>query len=162
MITIILEEFPNYKIYENGEIYNIKTNRRISQRMHKNGHYRVSLSNKDKKIVTRTIHSLVYQAFYNNGLVKRPYAVDHIDNNKNNNHYLNLQKITLIQNTIKSFLVKFSKKTNLPYCIKEWKKKHIYYFKFKNEILFEDHNLLSVIKYKRNYLKSNLLCGVIC
>jgi len=162
MITIILEEFPNYRIYENGEIYNIKTNRRISQRMHKTGHYRVSLSNKDKKIVTRTIHSLVYQAFYNKGLVKRPYAVDHIDNDKNNNHYLNLQKITSIQNIIKSFLYKSSKKTNLPYCVKQFKKNNKYYFKFKNEILFEDQNLLNVIKYKNNYIKSKLLCGVIC
>ena len=160
MITIILEDFPNYKIYENGEIYNIKKKRYLSQRMHKSGHLRVDLINKDKKVITRTVHSLVYQAFYNNGLVKRPYAVDHIDNNKNNNHYLNLQKITSLQNTIKSILVKVSKKSNLPFCIKQ--KKNTYYFKFKNEILFEDPNVLNVIKYKNNYLKSKLLCGVIC
>lgn len=157
----ILEEYPNYIIYENGEIYNIKTKKNMSQRIHKSGHLRVDLMNKNKKAITRTIHSLVFQAFYDE-IVSNPYAIDHIDNNKNNNHYLNLQKITNTQNKIKSYLVKVSKTTNLPWCIKHWKRKHIYYFKFKNEILFEDENLLNVIQYKTNYLKSNLLCGVIC
>jgi hypothetical protein len=157
----ILEEFPNYEIYENGEVFNIKTKKYISARIHKSGHLRVDLMNTYKKPITRTIHSLVYEAFYNE-LVHNPYCVDHIDNNKFNNHYLNLQKITNTQNVIKAYLVKFSKKTNLPYCIKEWKKKQIYYFKFKNEILFEDHNLLNVISFKTNYLKSKCLCGVVC
>ena len=161
MIKIVLEKYPNYEIYENGEIYNIKAKKNMSQRIHKSGHLRVDLVNIDKKIVTRTIHSLVYEAFYNE-LVHNPYCVDHIDNNKFNNHYLNLQKISSVQNTIKSYLVKFSKKTNLPYCIKEWKKKQIYYFKFKKEILFQDHNLLNVIQFKTNYLKSKCLCGVVC
>ncbi len=161
MIKKVLSQFPNYEIYENGEIYNIKKKIYMSQRIHKSGHLRVDLVDIDKKIVTRTIHSLVYEAFYNE-LVHNPNVVDHIDNNKNNNHYLNLQKITNIQNVIKSYLVKFSKKTNLPYCIKEWKKKHIYYFKFKNEILFQDHNLCNVIQFKTNYLKSKCLCGVVC
>ena len=161
MIKIVLEEYPNYEIYENGEIYNIKTKKYMSQRMHKSGHLRLDLVDINKKIVTRTIHSLVYQAFYNE-YVTVPYVVDHIDNNKFNNHYLNLQKISSVQNVIKSYLVKFSKKTNLPYCIKEWKKKHIYYFKFKKEILFQDQNLCNVIQFKRNYLKSKCLCGVVC
>jgi len=118
MIKIVLEKYPNYEIYENGEIYNIKAKKNMSQRIHKSGHLRVDLVNIDKKIITRTIHSLVYEAFYNE-YVTIPYVVDHIDNNKFNNHYLNLQKISSVQNVIKSYLVKFSKKTNLPYCIKE-------------------------------------------
>ena len=97
-----------------------------------------------------------------NELVHYPYAIDHIDNDKFNNHYLNLQKISSVQNIIKSYLVKVSKKTNLPYCIKELKRKHIYYFKFKKEILFQDPNLLNVIQFKNNYLKSQCLCGVVC
>tara|TARA_R100001509_G_scaffold162981_2_gene136081 strand:+ start:3207 stop:3692 length:486 start_codon:yes stop_codon:yes gene_type:complete len=161
MIKIILEKYPNYEIYENGEIYNIKKKKYMSQRIHKSGHLRVDLVDVNKKIITRTIHSLVFEAFYNE-LVHYPYCVDHIDNDKTNNHYLNLQKISSVQNTIKSYLVKFSKKTNLPYCIKEWKKKQIYYFKFKKEILFEDRNLLNVIQFKTNYLKSKCLCGVVC
>lgn len=161
MIKIVLQNFPNYEIYENGQIYNIKKKIYMSQRIHKSGHLRVDLVNINKKIETRTIHSLVYQAFYNE-YVTNPYVVDHIDNNKNNNHYLNLQKISSVQNVIKSYLVKVSKKTNLPYCIKQWKKKHIYYFKFKKEILFQDHNLLNVIQFKTRYLKSKCLCGVVC
>ncbi len=158
----ILEEYPNYEIYENGQVLNLKTKRNMSQRRHPtSGHLRVDLMNTEKKATTRTIHSLVYQAFYDD-IVHNPYAIDHIDNDKDNNHYLNLQKITNIQNVIKSYLVKVSKKTNLPYCIKEWKKKNIYYFKFKKEILFEDHNLLNVIQFKTNYLKSKCLCGVVC
>ena len=161
MIAIILEEFPNYKIYENGEVYNIKAKIYMKQRIHKSGHLRMDLVSIKKKPITRTIHSLVYEAFYNE-LVHYPYAIDHIDNDKFNNHYLNLQKISSVQNIIKSYLVKVSKKTNLPYCIKELKRKHIYYFKFKKEILFQDPNLLNVIKFKNNYLKSKCLCGVVC
>ncbi len=161
MIKKLLEQFPNYEIYENGEVYSIKAKKYMKQRIHKSGHLRVDLIDINKKIITRTIHSLVYQAFYNE-LVIKPFVVDHIDNNKNNNHYLNLQKITNTQNIIKSYLVKFSKITNLPYCIKEKKRKHIYYFKFKKEILFQDSNVLNVIQYKTNYLKSKCLCGVVC
>lgn len=161
MIKKVLDEFPKYEIYENGEVYSIKAKKYMKQRIHKSGHLRVDLMDINKKIITRTIHSLVYQAFYNE-LVIKPFVVDHIDNNKNNNHYLNLQKITNIQNIIKAYLIKVSKKTNLPYCIKEKKRKHIYYFKFKKEILFQDPNLLNVIQYKTNYLKSKCLCGVVC
>jgi len=161
MIKKVLEQFINYEIYENGEVYSIKAKKYMKQRIHKSGHLRVDLIDINKKIITRTIHSLVYQAFYNE-LVIKPFVVDHIDNNKNNNHYLNLQKITNTQNIIKAYLIKVSKITNLPYCIKEKKRKHIYYFKFKKEILFQDHNLLNVIQFKTNYLKSQCLCGVVC
>ena len=161
MIKKVLDEFPNYEIYENGQIINKKTNRNRKQRIHKSGHLRVDLVNINKKPITRTIHSLVYESFYGE-YVAWPMVIDHIDNNKTNNHYLNLQKITSTQNTIKSLLIKNSKITGLPYLIKQLKKKNIYYFKFKKEILFEDPNVLNVIQFKNNYLKSKCLCGVIC
>ena len=157
----VLDEFPNYEIYENGQIINKKTNRNRKQRVHKSGHLRCDISNYNKKPITRTIHSLVYEAFYDE-YVAWPMVIDHIDNNKTNNHYLNLQKITSTQNTIKSLLIKNSKITGLPYLIKENKKKNNYYFYYKNEILFEDYNLINVVLYRDRYMKINYLFGVIC
>ena len=50
MIAIILEEFPNYKIYENGEVYNIKAKIYMKQRIHKSGHLRMDLVSIKKEL----------------------------------------------------------------------------------------------------------------
>lgn len=55
---------------------------------------------KNKKASPQLIHRLVYEAFY--GIKScRKYVIDHIDNNKLNNHLCNLQYITNRQNSFK-------------------------------------------------------------
>jgi len=58
---------------------------------------------KNKKQYSKTIHSLVWDAFIGNPPKKEStYQIDHIDGNKNNNRLDNLQLLTHRENTAKS------------------------------------------------------------
>jgi hypothetical protein len=64
-----------------------------------NGYLFVNLFN-EKKPTTKLIHQIMYESFY--GIKScRKYVIDHIDNNKLNNHLSNLQYITNRQNSSK-------------------------------------------------------------
>ena len=91
----------HYKISEFGTIMNTETNHILTPVPLKNGGYlRVLLYEhgirKDAKV-----HRLVYESF--NGPIPKNMTVDHIDENKYNNHYTNLRLLTPSEN-IKSYL----------------------------------------------------------
>ena len=97
-----IENFSNYLIYNNGDVYSIKRNIFIKPRFDKNGYKRVSIWNDDKKNKTLKIHQLVAMAYLDfklDGLSNSKLVIDHIDNNKVNNYLHNLQIITRVQNT---------------------------------------------------------------
>jgi hypothetical protein len=97
-----IENFSNYLIYNNGEVYSIKRNIFIKPRFDRDGYKRVSIWNDDKKMKTLKIHQLVaiaYLDFKLDGLSNSKLVIDHIDNNKVNNYLHNLQIITRVQNT---------------------------------------------------------------
>ena len=85
----ILEEFPNYEIYKNGDIFNTKTNFKLCGTIENNGYRRFSLSNKDGKRKNMRHHRLLAQTFLENP--NNYKQVDHIDNNKLNNNLENLR-----------------------------------------------------------------------
>lgn len=64
------------------------------------GYFRVPL-NKDGKLETKILHKLVAIAFLNHKPCGHTIVVDHIDNNKSNNHIDNLQLITQRENSSK-------------------------------------------------------------
>ena len=68
-----------------------------------NGYYKVSL-HKNNTGTTCKIHHLVWDVFGNQKRNGRKLQVDHIDNNKLNNHFSNLQLLTARENTTKYFL----------------------------------------------------------
>lgn len=114
-----MENFSNYKIMPNGEIYiirqkivtpyingekNIKNipiykevNKRIKQNLCKNGYMRVTLVSDDGKKKTFLSHRLVAEEYIDN--VESKPCVNHIDGNKTNNDVSNLEWVTHSENT---------------------------------------------------------------
>lgn len=89
-----------YKINKNGEIYSIKTNKKLKPIKQKNGYYHVSLC-KNKKIYQKRLHRLVAEAFIPNPENKPD--VNHIDMDKSNNKASNLEWVTKKENNQKMF-----------------------------------------------------------
>jgi hypothetical protein len=58
-------------------------------------------TDKRRKRNNEMIHRLVYETFI--GDIKEGYVIDHIDNDRNNNHYSNLQMIKQTQNIKKYY-----------------------------------------------------------
>ena len=91
-----------YLISENGDVRNIFTNRNLSPFSDKDGYLKISLATCD---LTRTsqqvfVHRLVAWEFVENPN-KYP-VVDHIDGVKQNNHYTNLEWVTVRENTLRA------------------------------------------------------------
>lgn len=93
MIWKEMDKYPNYMISEKGDIKNKRTNKLLKQQTNKKGYHRVDLSYKKGLLV----HRLVYDNFVGN--LDKDKVIDHIDGNVDNNHYSNLQQITISENT---------------------------------------------------------------
>jgi hypothetical protein len=87
----------NYFITENGDVFSRKfTNeRKLKQSITKNG-YKVITITCNKKSYNFLVHRLVAMAFLE--LPKEKLTVNHKDGNKHNNHYLNLEWATMLEN----------------------------------------------------------------
>ena len=91
----VLIKYPNYLISEYGEIKNRWNGKIIKPTISKKGYLRIDLSY-NKHI---PVHKLVYETFV--GKINKNLVIDHIDGNRINNHYSNLQQITSKENTRK-------------------------------------------------------------
>jgi hypothetical protein len=89
--------YPNYEVSCCGTIRNKKTGRILKQCEDKNGYLMVCLM-KNKQRNMCKVHRLVALTFLQNLENKR--VVDHIDNNRQNNHFLNLRFATHQQNSM--------------------------------------------------------------
>ena len=91
-----IEDYPNYLIYPNGDVYNKKSNRLLKQSPDKNGYLKVCLSNNGKK-KTIKIHRLIAIHYIPNPDNKP--CVDHINHNTQNNNISNLRWVTIRENS---------------------------------------------------------------
>ncbi len=85
----IIKELPNYEISNYGKVRNINTKRILSNTKTTNGYYKVTIDRKNY-----LIHRLVAKAFVQNNNPKIFICVNHKDENKLNNVYINLEWCT--------------------------------------------------------------------
>lgn len=96
-----IEGFPNYFISNTGKIYTEYLGERkvLKPRNHKTGYKYAGIyireNDKSKRYWLR-IHRLVYSHFV--GKLNNDLCINHIDANKGNNHYSNLEQITYKEN----------------------------------------------------------------
>ena len=86
-----LEEFPGYKIGNQGTIIGKRFNTPLKPTLGKRGYFTVNLYFQSK-----TVHSLVAKAWILNSENKP--CIDHIDRNKLNNCITNLKWVTYMEN----------------------------------------------------------------
>jgi hypothetical protein len=128
-----IDSFPNYQVSNFGNVRNIKTLKILKPILTGKGYPTVNLKKQFK------VHRLVAQAFIPNPEEKK--EVDHIDNNKINNHISNLRWATPSENC-------FNRKKNVhPNCSKY---KGVYYEKSRNKWVCEIKFTNSKIKKRFN------------
>lgn len=88
-----VDNFSDYQISNFGRIKSLKYKREKILKLCKttNGYLQIFFSKKGKK-VSKRIHTLVYETFYDDKL-ELDECVHHKDENKKNNYYENLEKI---------------------------------------------------------------------
>ena len=89
--------FFDYKIYDNGTIYSEKTKKYLKHDITKCGYHQVTLYVNGKKI-RKKVHRLVAYFFCNPPINYKELAVDHLDGDKSNNHFDNLEWVTTNEN----------------------------------------------------------------
>jgi hypothetical protein len=87
----IIKDFENYNLYENGDIFNNKTNQKITIN-NSNNKYTIKLC-KNSKSNTFTLGRLIYETFYNEKLTNKDIIKFKSENSDDKFHYKNLEKI---------------------------------------------------------------------
>lgn len=101
-----IPEFPDYSITPEGQVWSHKRNKFLKQSQNKQGYLKANLFN-DLGSTTCRIHRLVGKAFIPlpegfNGNYDIA-TINHIDHNRQNNHYTNLEWVTLSHNSKESW-----------------------------------------------------------
>ena len=79
-----------YKVSECGEVLNTKSNRLMKSHLHDRGYDRISLTSQGLRR-NHYVHRLVGDAFLEPPENVNQNQINHIDGNKNNNHFSNLE-----------------------------------------------------------------------
>ena len=99
--------YPNYLIYDDGRLYSKYVNRFLKPAKNNKGYLSIVLSNDKIKCKTHTIHKLV--ALHYLPKVEGKELLDHIDQNKHNNHIDNLRWVNNSENRYNTGLQKNNK-----------------------------------------------------
>jgi len=94
----VIDDFPDYSVSNLGRVKRIISDewnhklKILKQKINHRGYLQVKLT-KNKERKTKVVHVLLYETFYNYKL-KNIECVHHKDENKENNYYINLEKMT--------------------------------------------------------------------
>lgn len=91
-----LTNFNDYLVNEDGKIFSKKTNKEIAPATNQCGYVLYCLIDDEGKKQTVYAHRAAYEAFV--GDIIEGYEINHIDGNKKNNHYTNLNLLTHKEN----------------------------------------------------------------
>ena len=94
-----LEDFNNYEVSDDGQVRNRKTGRVLKTRITNSGYQALEIYNDEGKRKFKYLHRLVAQAFVPNSNIEEFEVVNHIDEDKYNNNYTNLEWTTREINT---------------------------------------------------------------
>jgi hypothetical protein len=86
-----------YSITENGDVISHRYGEKKLKLIEQHGYLHICLSNKDGEVKKHRVHTLVARAFCK-GKSKKRNQINHIDGNKKNNNYLNLEYCTQQEN----------------------------------------------------------------
>lgn len=100
-------EVGEFLVYENGDIYNAKTNRKLNPVDNGVGYLRVSLYCGNNKHKAYYVHRLLAMAFIPNPENKQ--FINHIDGNPKNNNISNLEWCTKSENGLHAFKLGLNK-----------------------------------------------------
>ena len=91
-----------YSVTEYGDVIDNWNNHLLPKYYNSSGYSAVSLQKTDpKKMPLTSIARVTAEAFHPNSDIR--YTIDHVDGNKNNNHYTNLEWITIDENIRRSY-----------------------------------------------------------
>lgn len=94
---IMFRDFTKYEVYEDGRIWSYKTKRFLKPGTTKKGYQQVALSNNEGKIKWYRLNRVVYEAVSGEP-IPEGLQVNHIDENKANNRFENLNLLTHKEN----------------------------------------------------------------
>ena len=92
---VVIKDFPNYSISDSGNVVNNKTRRVLSKNINSSGYFSVSLC-VNSRSYSKYVHRLVAYYFVLNK--NKDCVVNHIDGDKLNNHFDNLEWTTITNN----------------------------------------------------------------
>lgn len=152
--------FSKYSIFEDGTVYSNVRNKVIAKTRNWAGYWVVTITDDSGYRAPRKVHRLVYSAYI--GPLDPEKVVDHKDDNKDNNHYSNLQQITPSENSTKSFITGLNKEKVV------WTKSMIHDIcrmmekNTPNKIMFKALNIdYDANRYNCNHLIGDLKRGTI-
>lgn len=105
----ILDGFSNYRVSPEGLILNIKSKKYLKNQNSRNNYQTVTLYSDEKKSKKFRVHRLVALLFLDNPENKPD--VNHKDGVKTNNHFSNLEWVTVAENNVHAnIVVKYPRK----------------------------------------------------